>query len=67
MTRLDEEYDRAEHHDLKRVDEVMSVTGSRVDHIAVCCCNWRSWPHSNYAAAYQEHNEHRDEETGARP
>jgi hypothetical protein len=68
VSRLDEEYDKAEHHDLKRVDERLSVTQTRVDHIAVCWCNWVDPdPRSNFAAAYQAHDRHRDEETGARP
>lgn len=60
MSRLDDEYDQAEHHDLKRVDEVMSVTGTRVDHVARCWCNWTDpHPRSSYAAAYQAHDRHR--------
>lgn len=66
-SRLGQQYDPAEHHDLKRVDEQLASTSTRVDHTAVCCCGWTDPdPRSNFAAAYHAHDRHRDEETGAR-
>lgn len=68
MTRLDDEYDPAEHHELAEITESRGDIHDRTHYGWVCQCGEVSY-HSLYASrqtATAAHNRHRDEKAEER-
>lgn len=66
MSRLDAEYDPAEHHDLDRI-EPYPITGKTTGYVAVCACGAVCRTRrrvDDQANARAAHDEHRDYELG---
>ena len=69
MSRLDAEYDPAEHHDLDRLEEHRTALAEYsgpglLSWQPVCACGRMGWSHTTRGAAQADHRDHRDEEFG---
>lgn len=69
MSRLDAEYDAAEHHDLDRIDRSLpNPTTAEVTFTPVCACGWKppssvdQGSHKTRDRAYKAWDQHRQRE-----
>lgn len=63
MSRLDDEYSPAEHHDLDRIDRSLPDPASAVTFTAVCACGWTSNIHgTDRDSAWRAWDRHRHRE-----